>query len=199
MRMLAISWSQPSLRRRWPATVGGIAAAGILAACGGSGTGGSGTQAAASRSVTAQTSPSAVGVGHTPLGQVLVDARGRTLYMLTADPPGASVCTGACQAVWPPLTVAGTAAPAAGSGVTASLSTIALASGQRQVSANGHALYTYVDDPAAGIASGQDITSFGGTWYVLDATGRPEAAPAPTVNTPPASGGGSGGGLYGGY
>ena len=49
------------------------------------------------------------------LGEVLVDAEGRTLYLFEADSGTTSSCTGGCETAWPPLTV--TDAPVAGTGL----------------------------------------------------------------------------------
>ena len=37
-----------------------------------------------------------VGVASTPLGRILVDGSGRTLYLFEKDRPGRSLCSGAC-------------------------------------------------------------------------------------------------------
>ena len=42
-----------------------------------------------------------------PLGQVVVDDGGRTLYLFEKDQPDESYCYGACASVWPPVTTAG--------------------------------------------------------------------------------------------
>src|SRR6266566_9305339 len=60
-----------------------------------------------------------VALRSTALGNVLVDARGRTLYLFEKDKRGRSACYGACAAYWPPLFSA--AKPRAGRGVRASL------------------------------------------------------------------------------
>jgi predicted lipoprotein with Yx(FWY)xxD motif len=44
-----------------------------------------------------------VALGKTTLGKVLVDARGRTLYLFEKDSHGKSACYGACATYWPPL------------------------------------------------------------------------------------------------
>src|SRR5271163_2531360 len=41
-----------------------------------------------------------------PLGKVLVDGAGQTLYVYTLDHAGHSACTGGCAKVWPPLLLA---------------------------------------------------------------------------------------------
>ena len=105
-------------------------------------------------------------------GTILVNASGMTLYMLTGDTSTASICTTACAAVWPPLTTTGT--PTAGTGVgSGMLGTITRSDGTRQVTFNGHPLYTFVPDGSAGKVTGEGINHFGGIWYVLGATGQP--------------------------
>jgi predicted lipoprotein with Yx(FWY)xxD motif len=104
------------------------------------------------------------------LGAILVDARGRTLYLFEADKRGASNCSGACASVWPPLTTSAT--PHADVGVTAAkLATIARVGGERQVTYNGHPLYTYAGDSRPGATDGQGLDQFGAAWYVLNAAG----------------------------
>src|SRR4051812_49371121 len=91
------------------------------------------------------TSKAAVGLRTTPLGKILVDANGRSLYLFEADKPDHSNCTGACMSSWPPLTSA--KAPAGAAGLQAAkLGTIAATGGKRQVTYNGHPLYLYAGD-----------------------------------------------------
>jgi predicted lipoprotein with Yx(FWY)xxD motif len=113
----------------------------------------------------------AIGIRSTPLGQILVDAKGRTLYLFEADKADASSCTGACLSLWPALTTAG--APKAEAGVLpAKLGTTATSGGKRQVTYNHHPLYYYVGDRKAGDTTGQGLNQFGAKWYVLAATGK---------------------------
>jgi predicted lipoprotein with Yx(FWY)xxD motif len=111
----------------------------------------------------------AVGVRGTPLGKLLVDANGRTLYLFEADKPNVSNCSGSCRSIWPPLTSAGTPKAAAGA-LGAKLGTIA-AAGRRQVTYNGHPLYFYAGDTKPGDTKGQGLNQFGADWYVLAPTG----------------------------
>src|SRR5437588_472543 len=60
-----------------------------------------------------------VGVAQSKLGRILVDGRGRSLYLFEKDRNGKSSCNGACVAYWPPLIAAGK--PLAKPGVKASL------------------------------------------------------------------------------
>jgi predicted lipoprotein with Yx(FWY)xxD motif len=122
------------------------------------------------------------------LGTVLVDQKGQTLYMLTSEKGGKITCTASngCLHAWPEINLAsGTTAAKAGSGVQASLlGTVKGGAGKTEVTYNGWPLYTFIGDSSAGMAKGQGISNFGGTWYVLNASGSPVTAKA-------GSGGGS--------
>jgi predicted lipoprotein with Yx(FWY)xxD motif len=102
-------------------------------------------------------------------GEVLANASGKPLYLLTADPTNASSCNHACASQWPPLTVSGK--PTAGSGLAQSkLSTFKRDDGKAQVSYGGHALYTYTGpSPTAGAGMASD----GGVWYLVSPAGTP--------------------------
>jgi predicted lipoprotein with Yx(FWY)xxD motif len=103
-------------------------------------------------------------------GRFLVGSTGRALYLFEADKNGASACSGACAAAWPPDTVTGT--PQAGSGVQQSLlGTIKRPDGSMQLTYNGHPLYYFTADTAGGAAHGQAVKAFGAGWYVVSATG----------------------------
>jgi predicted lipoprotein with Yx(FWY)xxD motif len=170
-------------------TVTGAAIGVVLAACGSGSGGSSGAAGSATPSMPAagSTAPSGsaatVTVRTTSLGQVLADGQGRTLYLLTADKGTTSSCTGGCVAVWPPATTAG--APVAGPGVTAGLlGTTTRSGGGREVTYNGHPLYRYSGDGAAGDVAGEGITSFGGTWYVLSPAGSAVTAGSSAPSRP---------------
>jgi predicted lipoprotein with Yx(FWY)xxD motif len=103
-------------------------------------------------------------------GKALAGSNGRTLYLFQADKNGTSACSGACAAAWPPDTVTGT--PQAGSGVSqALLGTLTRADGTMQLTYDGHPLYYFTADTAAGTAHGQAVTAFGAEWYVIGASG----------------------------
>src|SRR5581483_8539129 len=53
------------------------------------------------------------------LGTILVDSKGKTLYMFAKDKSGKSSCSGACATYWPPYMTTGK--PTAGPGAKASL------------------------------------------------------------------------------
>jgi predicted lipoprotein with Yx(FWY)xxD motif len=109
-----------------------------------------------------------VRVGRTHLGRVLVDARGRTLYLFLKDRGRRSACTGACARVWPPAIVS--RRPSAGSGVRISkLTTTLRPDHRRQLVYNGHPLYAMSADTGPGQTNGQ---GFLGTWFVVSPAGR---------------------------
>lgn len=175
------------------ATASAIAAAVILTGCGGSSnkaattTGSSGS----SSSVSAATKFSTASVSG--VGKVLVDGKGRTVYILTSGGHTNVPCTdkSGCTKLWPDLPLpAGTSAAAAGTGLKPSLlGTKKLSDGETYPTYNGWLMYEYAGDPGPGQDKGQGIKSFGGTWYVLSASGSP-------VTSGASGGGGYGSGGY---
>jgi len=125
------------------------------------------TTTAAASSAAAPTGPATVAVGGTMKVPVLLDGKGKTLYLFTKDTGTASTCSGKCAAAWPALLTKG--APVAGTGVDATkLGSSVQADGTSQVTYNGHLLYYFAGDKAAGDTAGQGV---GGVWFVVDATG----------------------------
>jgi predicted lipoprotein with Yx(FWY)xxD motif len=112
-----------------------------------------------------------IGVANESLGDVLVNTRGRTLYLFQKDSGTTSECTGACAANWPPLRANGS--PTIGSGAKAALLASTMRSdGSRQITYNSHPLYTFVKDTKAGETNGEGLTAFGGTWYAISPAGN---------------------------
>ena len=112
-----------------------------------------------------------VKVAHTKLGTILVDGKGRTLYLFTLDTKSLITCvTGYsnCPATWPPYLTTG--APKAGPGVDAAL----LGTVHRtrpaglQVTYNGHPLYVYAYDTKPGDVDGQGFINY---WFVVSPKG----------------------------
>jgi predicted lipoprotein with Yx(FWY)xxD motif len=119
----------------------------------------------------AATSKSAtVSVRKTKLGRVLVDAQGRTLYLFMKDKNDKSACAGACATGWPPLLTSGK--PKAGTGVASKLLGTTVRRSGRQVTYDGHPLYTYAGDSRAGQTNGEGSNAFGAAWYVLAPNGH---------------------------
>jgi predicted lipoprotein with Yx(FWY)xxD motif len=104
------------------------------------------------------------------LGTILTDSKGNTLYVFMNDTSDTSTCTGDCAASWPALIAKGEV-KAGGNDVDASLlGTSARDDGTMQVTYNGHPLYHFSGDQAAGDTNGQGI---GGIWFVVSPAGDP--------------------------
>jgi predicted lipoprotein with Yx(FWY)xxD motif len=164
------------LKRWW---VAGCVAAAVVAltACGTS----------TSSSPSSSTKPAATAAGatiktrSTAIGTVLTNASGRTLYWFARDTKTKSRCNGSCATYWPP--VIGTPKAAAGVTLSGTLGTITRSNGQIQATYDGHPLYTYAGDSAAGDTSGNDINASGGLWWAMAVSGAklmPAAAPTPS-------------------
>src|SRR3954453_4638155 len=116
-------------------------------------------------------SSATVSVASTGLGKILVDSRGRTLYLFKKDTGTKSMCSGGCATAWPPLRASGK--PTAGGGAKASLlGTTPRSDGKPQVTYDGHPLYGYQGDSKAGDTNGQAVNGFGAPWYVLSPSGN---------------------------
>lgn len=105
-------------------------------------------------------------VASSSLGDIVVDGQGRTLYLFTADQGTTSACTGGCLAAWPALVAPATAS----SEITGTLGKAMQASGDEQITLDGHLLYYYAADAAPGATSGQGVS---GKWFVVDPSGNP--------------------------
>jgi predicted lipoprotein with Yx(FWY)xxD motif len=189
--MFAWATGHDLFRKKVLMAFGAAAAAATIAACGGS----SSHSASQSQSSDANPATAFSTANVSGLGNVVVDGRGRTVYILTADNHTNVPCpdSNGCTKVWPDLPLPnGVSAAKAGSGVQAPLlGAKKLSDGQTYPTYNGWLMYEYAGDSGPGKASGEGIKSFGGTWYVLNASGQPVTTPSS------GSGGNSGGG--GGY
>lgn len=140
---------------------------------GGYGSGGYGSASSATTSATGTSAgASTVRITHTSRGSLLVNNRGYTLYLFTADRRGSDRClrVKGCAAAWPPYTVSGR--ESAGPGARQSLlGTINIGHGRRQVTYDGHPLYGYAGAGAPASTGYIGISSFGGTWYGVSASG----------------------------
>ncbi|HEY7916045.1 MAG TPA: hypothetical protein VIC86_03615 [Acidimicrobiales bacterium] len=153
----------------------------VAAACGSSGASPS-TSTGAGGSTTGRSATAAVtAVQRGSLGVILIDKSGKTLYRFSPDGTGKPTCSGACAAVWPPLTVpAGTMhVPASGVGAS-DLGTVAGPGGALQVTFKGMPLYRFSGDTKSGDAKGQGL---GGTWFVVPAAASSSATPSTTTSS----------------
>jgi predicted lipoprotein with Yx(FWY)xxD motif len=137
----------------------------VLAACGtGAGPYGGGPSASS------PSGAATISVRGSGLGQILVDASGKTLYLFEADTGTQSTCSGACAQAWPPLTTTG--APKADGGASQSLvGTTVRGDGATQVTYHGHPLYYFISDAKPGDTNGEGSTAFGAGWDVLSPSG----------------------------
>jgi predicted lipoprotein with Yx(FWY)xxD motif len=92
---------------------------------------------------------------------VLTNARGFTLYWFAPDTPTTSKCYGSCAAYWPPVTGTAPASPS----LPGRIGTITRTGGARQLTYDGHPLYTYIGDTAPGQANGNNLNLNGGLWH----------------------------------
>jgi predicted lipoprotein with Yx(FWY)xxD motif len=117
------------------------------------------------------TTATGASLNYTTIGgtTVLANAKGLTLYSFAPDTPTTSKCYGSCAAYWPPVT--GTAATSPG--VPGRIGTIKRTDGSKQVTYNGHPLYTYVGDSAPGQARGNNLNLNGGVWHEVRVSPAP--------------------------
>jgi predicted lipoprotein with Yx(FWY)xxD motif len=202
--------SRPRTMRILGTALSGLAAAGVLAACGtgggstgsAGGYGGGGGSTGAGGSSSAPANGAAVSAHQMAgVGTVLVDSSGKTIYSPEQDANGKIQCTGSCLSFWFPVK-----APA-GAALSATklpgLGTIHRPdNGVTQVTFDGKPLYTFRLDTAPGQIRGNNFTdSFGGTsfnWLAVTTSGAP-SGPSPGSSSSSPGGGYSGGGSGGGY
>lgn len=107
-----------------------------------------------------------VKLADSPLGKIMVDAEGRTLYAFTKDTNGSPTCTDACAKAWPASSLTGQ--PIAGTGVAAALRSATSPSGGAMIVAGKWPLYRFAGDAAPGDTNGQGS---GGVWFAVAADG----------------------------
>jgi len=169
------------MTRRKSMTLFAGATALVVAAFSAVGCGSSGGRNASSQAPpkTASGKSATVGVANENVGKVLVDSRGRTLYLFERDSGSKSACTGACSVQWPPLIASGK--PTVGNGANPSLVAISARLDRKtQVTYNGHPVYLFSGDRKPGDTNGQAVNAFGGLWYALSSSGDPVTAQAPS-------------------
>jgi len=191
--MANFTWMRMSLAARLAAGAGGVAAVVVIAvACSSGGGGGSSAPAspAASGASGSGSGPTVITTATTSAGSVLTDGSGRAVYLWVKDTGTTSTCSGACAGAWPPVTATGTVT-ASGSAVASDLGTTTRSDGTKQVTYDGHPLYYYAGDSAAGMASGQGSDSFGAKWWLVSPSGSDVTASVSSF-TASASGPGAG-------
>lgn len=105
------------------------------------------------------------------LGTILVDADGNTLYVFMQDTDATSTCYDECADSWPAFAANGELKAGGGGDVDESLlGTTERDDGTTQVTYNGHPLYYFAGDAAAGDTNGQNV---GEVWFVVSPAGEP--------------------------
>lgn len=177
----------------WPVAVIMVCASVLLAACGSSSSSKTAaTSPASSASGAATASVTVTTADVAGIGTVLVNGESRTLYLLTSERGGKITCTAAndCTTYWPLAELpAGLSHGVAGSGAQASLlGTVRTASGSLVLTYGGWPLHTFSGDSGPGMAHGQGVTSFGGTWWAISPAGTPVTGVSSTPSTTSHSG-----------
>ena len=182
-------------RRSAVALSAAVVAAFTLGACAASSTSAPGSVSAAAATPSVSSTGALLAAASTPLGTILVDGQGKTVYLFAADTPGHSACSGTCLPYWP-VVAAPASLPASLAGVTAQLGVLTRPDGTKQLTVGGWPVYTYAADTAPGSTTGQGKNLSGGLWWVLSASGSPvrttptaSSQPTPTASTSKSGGG----------
>jgi predicted lipoprotein with Yx(FWY)xxD motif len=163
------------MRNRWlAASVLAAAAVVGLAACGGSSSSSTPpvTKTTTSPPTASAASTSAAGIKTMSIDgrTVLTNSGGFVLYWFAPDTSTQSMCNNSCATYWPPLI--GTPSLASGVTLTGKLGTIKRANGQLQATYDGHPLYLFKSDTAAGQWTGNDLNASGGLWWMMTSSGK---------------------------
>jgi predicted lipoprotein with Yx(FWY)xxD motif len=156
----------------WAVAVAGLGSLVLLTACGGSSSSSSPPSSSSSSPAAAGQPSGATGlpspgtqiliVQHSNLGYVLAEASGYVVYTYSGDTKGGSpTCTGACAAIWKPVT--GVPMASTADTLPGTLGTVTTASGAKQITYNGYPLYTLV---GASVLSTKG-NGIEGKWHVV--------------------------------
>ena len=165
-----------------------LASALLATACGSAAAASSPSSApAAGSSASASTTGTVISTHAGSAGAFLTAGSGRTVYLWAADSMNMSACSGACASAWPPVPATGTLT-ATGGAKASDLGTITRSGGTKQVTYDGHPLYYFVGDSAAGQTNGQGSDNFGAKWWLVGASGAEitgtDTAAAAAANAP---------------
>ena len=153
-----------------------VALALLAVGCGSSGSGSASSSAPYGSAATPSAGNAAAGAAtvaaaNSPLGRIVADSKGRTLYLFEKDHNHRSACYGQCATYWPPLLAHGK--PLARGGANQSLlGTTRRANGGKQITYAGHPVYRFVDDTKPGQTNGEGSQDFGAGWDALSPAGN---------------------------
>jgi len=166
------------MRNRWWVGPSIAAAVVVLAACGSSTASPSGGSSGGGSTA----SSGSGGATTTSKSKVVSNSAGFTVYWFAIDTPKKSNCNGACVSFWPP--VPASAQLANMSSLPGKLGSIKRADGSKQLTYDGHPLYTFTGDTAPGQDSGNGKNLSGGLWWAMTPSGaKLGAAPAPSSSS----------------
>ncbi len=115
---------------------------------------------------------STLGAGKARVGSrsemIAVNGHGVAVYELLPETTRHLLCTSSlCLREWPPVKVGAGARATKTAAVKGRLGTFRR-HGLTQLTLNGHPLYTFIEDGGKrGVANGDGLRSFGGTWHVF--------------------------------
>lgn len=118
----------------------------------------------------------------TPLGTIVVNSKGSTVYLFAIDSPGHSACTGACLQYWP-LVAAPATLPTSLPGITGAVGVLDRPDGVKQLTLNGWPLYTYAGDTASGATAGEGLNLSGGLWWAVSPSGSAVKSAGPSSSS----------------
>lgn len=151
------------------------AAAALLAACSSgsaatSGGGSSNPPAPATTSSSAATTSADLATTQSSLGTIVVDSKGRTVYLFTQDTnnPPKSNCDTGCDSVWPPVPAPASGTPTLSGVDSSKVGVVTRSDGSKQLTLNGWPLYEYEGDSAAGDVKGENVQ---GSWFAVTPQG----------------------------
>jgi len=159
----------------------------LAAACSSAATASPGSAPAAGSSASTSTTGTVITTDAGSAGTFLTDGSGRAVYLWAKDGMNMSACSGACAAAWPPVPATGMLT-ATGGAKASDLGTITRSGGTKQATYDGHPLYYFVGDSAAGQTNGQGSDNFGAKWWLVAPSGAKitasDTAAAAAANAP---------------
>jgi predicted lipoprotein with Yx(FWY)xxD motif len=171
--------------------VGAAAVAAVLLAACSSSSKSSGSGASHTSAAPAAAGGALVSVTSTPLGSILVDSAGKTIYFFAIDSPNHSACTATCLSYWP-IVSAPTTVPASVPGISAKLGSFTRPDGVKQLTIDSFPVYTFSGDSGPGMTSGQGKNLSGGLWWVVSPAGTSITSGAKPSSSAPSSSSGRG-------
>jgi len=147
-----------------------LASALLATACGSAAASSPSSAPAAGSSASASATGTVITTQAGSAGAFLTDGSGRAVYLWAKDGMNMSACSGACAAAWPPVPATGKLT-ATGAAKASDLGTITRSDGTKQATYDGHPLYYFVGDSAAGQTNGQASDNFGAKWWLVASSG----------------------------